>query len=513
MARPLTTFAITAPGFHGLNTADSPIDLSPNFALIADNCVVDKSGQISARKGWTTAHDANVDLSTSTIQCIGELIQVDGTATTLAAGGGYLFKLSGTTLVTLTYGGGGVAPTISANNWQFCQLNGVAMFWQRGYDPLIYDPAVSTTEFRRLNERAGSAGTVRQAHTALVAYGRVWCADLSTDKQTLYWSDILTPHIWTGGTSGSLDLRNVWPDGNDEVVALAAHNNFLYIFGRRQILIYSGADDPSAMTLNDTVVGIGCITRDTAIACGEDVWFLSDSGLRSLRRTIQEKSAPFRNISKNINDYLRDTINNSDLDTVKAGYSKVNDFYLLITPAMQQVLCFDTRLLLQDGSAKVTTWTRLTPSCFFETKGRKLYLGKAGYIGEYSGYTDNSASYRMRYFTTWIDFGNPVQVSILKKVIMTVIGGAGQTVIFKWAYDFLSTYFSESKTINGTTPLEYNTGVEYGSGAEYNANLQVNTVTAHGKSYGRVLQFGFEAQVSYALAVQKIELFTKEGRL
>src|SRR3990167_552256 len=119
----ITPFSIAAPGFYGLNLADSPIDLSSNFALIAENCIIDKSGRIASRKGWTKAHTTNSDLGTSNIECIGELIQNDGTATTLAAGGGFLFKLVGTTLTTLTYGGGGSAPTISANNWKFCHLN------------------------------------------------------------------------------------------------------------------------------------------------------------------------------------------------------------------------------------------------------------------------------------------------------------------------------------------------------------------------------------------------------
>ena len=130
--KPITPYALTAPGFYGLNLSDSPVDLSPNFALVADNCVIDRSGRVASRKGWLKAHTVNADLGTNNIECIGELIQNDGTATTLAAGGGFLFKLASSTLTTLTYGGGGSAPTITANNWKFCQLNGVAIFFQRG---------------------------------------------------------------------------------------------------------------------------------------------------------------------------------------------------------------------------------------------------------------------------------------------------------------------------------------------------------------------------------------------
>lgn len=515
MAKPITPFSISAPGFYGLNLADSPVGLSPNFALTADNCVIDKLGRIASRKGWQKAHTANSDLGSNTIQCIGECIENGGTATTVAGGGGFLFKLSGSTLTTLTYGGGGAAPTISENNWKFCQLNGVAMFWQRGYDPLIYDPAVSTTTFRRLNEKAGTAGTVNQCNVAISAYGRVWAADTTADKNTVYFSDLLQPHVWTGGSSGSLNLIGVWPMGGDEIVGLAAHNNFLFIFGRKQILIYTGATTPSSMTLQDTIVGIGCIARDTIVNTGNDVLFLSDTGLRSLQRTIQEKSAPFRNIGKNVHDYLQDVISAlSSLDSVKSGFSAVNNFYLIIIPSTNQVLCFDTRVILEDGSARATTWNNIEPSCFCETKGRKFYIGKAGYIGEYTGYVDDAEAYRFAYFTTWIDFGNPIQTSILKKIILTIIGEGSQPIIFKWAYDFSSSYFNVSTNlISGMTP-EYNGGYEYNEGAEYGQNLSVNVLSVNGSSSGRLIQIGFEANISgQSISIQKIDLFTKEGRL
>ena len=34
MAQPIQTFSISAPGFFGLNTQDSPLDLASGFALV-----------------------------------------------------------------------------------------------------------------------------------------------------------------------------------------------------------------------------------------------------------------------------------------------------------------------------------------------------------------------------------------------------------------------------------------------------------------------------------------------
>ena len=514
MAKQISPFSIAAPGFYGLNLSDSPVDLPPNFALEATNCVIDKSGRIAARKGWAKAHAASIDLGAANVECIGELIQNDGTATVLAAGNGKLFKLVGTTLTTLTYGGGGVAPVISANNWKFCQLNGVAMFWQRGYDPLIYDPAVSTTAFRRLNEKTGTAGTIYQCNDAISAYGRVWAADTTSDKQTVVWSDLLTPHIWSGGTAGSLDLRQVWPSGGDEVVALAAHNDFLFIFGKWQILIYKDAVDPSTMKLEDTIVGIGCIARDTVQNTGEDVYFLSDSGVMSLRRVIQEKSAPVRPISKNVHDDLKASVDAETVANIKSGYSAFNAFYLLTMPSGRKTYCFDTRLPLQDGSARATTWNGVVSTAFYETNARKFYLGKEGYIGEYATYLDDTSQYRMAYYTTWVDFGNPLQQTILKKIFMDLIGTNNQSVIFKWGYDFQGQTFSQVVPIQVTSSVLTEYGIaEYGIG-EYTSGPSVSRVSANGMSSGRVVQIGLEAQIiGNPVSVQKIDVWTKDGKL
>ena len=58
MAEAITVQAITAPGFYGLNTQDSSLDLNQGFALIANNCVIDQYGRIGARKGWTKVNSS-----------------------------------------------------------------------------------------------------------------------------------------------------------------------------------------------------------------------------------------------------------------------------------------------------------------------------------------------------------------------------------------------------------------------------------------------------------------------
>ena len=512
MASQIVPISINAPGFFGLNTQDSPTDMDQRYALDATNCVIDRSGRVASRKGWLAQHTTYAPLGSANIETMGELVGTSGVSTIIVAGNNKIFKFTGTALSELTYGGGGVAPTITASNWQYCSLGNTLLLFQTGHDPLVYDTTLSTTQYRRLSESPSYAATVPLANCVISAYGRVWAASSAADKTTISWSDTGTYQWWTGGTAGSLNLTNVWPAGGDEIVALAAHNNSLIIFGRRQTLVYVGAINPTTMTLGDTITGIGCVSRDSVQMTGEDVIFLSDSGLRSLARTIQEKSAPVRTISRNVNDDIQGYIGENSTVDVQSVYSPHDSFYLLSFRSSGMTYCFDLRTLLQDGSSRVTTWYGMAARSYLYTAGRELLIGKAGYVGKYDGYTDNGSPYRMSYLTTWIDFGVAFRTSILKKIRAIVSGAQNQSVIFKWGFDYSPSFGSDTVALGASGVSEYALA-EYGTD-EYNTNLTRDRVQINTSGTGKVVQVGIEATpTTYVLSLQSLDILTKEGRI
>jgi hypothetical protein len=512
MSQPIRTFSVTAPGFMGLNTQDSGVDMDSKFALEANNCVIDKFGRVGARKGWTTAHTTLAALGSANVESIGELIAADGSHTIIAAGNNKIFKLSGTTLVELTYGGGGSAPAITASNWQCAGLISGLIMFQEGYDPICYDPTVSATTYRRVSEHAGAAGTPPKANCGISAYGRLWAARTDTDKNTVYWSDTLTDHKWSGGSSGSLNLHGVWPQGGDEIIGLAAHNNQLIIFGSRQTLIYTGARDPSTMTLYDAIGNCGCVGRDTIQNTPSDVVFLSAGGVRALSRTIQEKSAPIATVSRSVNDDILGYTNNETSGaTIKSVYSPADSFYLLTFQDSLITYCFDMRSPLPDGSSRVTTWSGIAPKTYCYSIDRVLYMGQPGYIGKYEGYYDNSSSYRMTYYTSWVDFGDPIRTSILKKINMTVLGVSDQAIIYKWGFDYVPAIGSQTVNITDVITVASYGLTEYGV-AEYNRNLVIDSISANAGGSGKVVQIGMECNViGYPISVQRVDVYTKDG--
>ena len=505
MAQQLQSITIAAPGFYGLNTQDSPVDQQPRFASIAQNCVIDSYGRIGTRKGYvyTTTNSTAMGAGDG-ITAIYEYTKSDNTQVTLSAGTGKIFTGT-TTLVDVTPG----SYTINANNWKLVELNEHVYFFQRSHEPLVY--AQSTGTVQKMSAHAGHSGTPPQANEALAAFGKLFVADFAADKHTVYWSDTLDGVKWSGGATGSIDLDTVWPAGHDEIVALAEHNNFLVIFGRRSVLIYQGADTPASMEIYDTIKGIGCIARDSVQNTGSDVIFLSERGVLSLARLIQEKSSPIRDISKNVRDDLMG-LAARETGIIKSAYNSQEAFYLISFPYSATVYCFDMRGMIEDGSARATAWDNIEPLCFHTNRAGTLLMGHPAGISSYTGYEDNGASYEFQYFTNPMAFGNATTLKFLKKLAYTIIGGSNTAISLQWGYDFTASYQARQMTLADGSISEYNI-------AEFNiAQFSTGIVTArpsiNASGSGFVVTLGITSTIDgSSLSIQQIDALALLGRL
>jgi len=503
MAQQLQSITITAPGFAGLNTQDSPVNLPPVFAAVADNCIIDEYGRIGARKGFKVLTTDATPLGSSVgIEAIGQYVTDAGVATVFSAGNNKVF--TGTaTLTDVTPSG----YTITANNWKIKNFNNKLYMFQRGYEPLVYNG----TTLAKMSAVFGHHGTPPQANEVLAAFGRLFVADFSTDKSTVYWSDLLNGIHWTGGSSGSIDVTTVWPNGYDEIVALTSHNNFLIIFGKRSILIYSGADDPSSMILSDTINGIGCISRDSVVNTGQDVLFLDYTGVRSLGRTVQEKSAPIGDLSKNVRDVFTAAICNCN--NIKCHYSPEDAFYLVNLVNANVIYCFDTRRPLEDGSFRTTLWRGVVES-FARMRDGSFYIGLSAGIAEYSGYSDAGASYDLKYFSHPLTFESSSALKMLKKVNLTIIGATASVGVLNWGYDFTGAYTKQNFNIGGTpTYAEYGIS-EYNTTAEYSVSISISKPRINTTGSGTSVSVGVEVPINgNTFSLQEIDIHALLGRL
>lgn len=538
MASQLQTASIAAPGFYGLNTTESSITLSSGFALKAQNCVIDRYGRIGARRGWTPVNTTvNTDLgATNPVEFVFEVVTGGGTEL-LSAGNNKLF-VGSTTMVTKTVrnatNSGDATYTITANNWQGAALSygDVSDFQphvylaQAGHPMLVWhelpisgggfdDHDSGTFGFQRVGDDAklpsNHTTSTFMPSWVLSAYGRIWCGGISGDTQTVYFSDLLAGTDFRNGSAGYLNLQEVLPNG-DPVVAAAAHNGYIIFFGRKNTAIYANPLDTASLTLVEVIANVGCIARDSVQNLGTDVMFLSDAGVRSLQRVIQEKSLPMRDISKNVRDELMSAVGSeTDLTKIKSIYYERDAIYLLTLPTTKFVYCFDTRAALPDGAMRVTIWDSLEPKAFAVTQDRNLLIGKPGYIGKYFGHSDNTASYRLQYYTNYFDFDAPTAIKILKKIGWVLIGGTNQSVAVKWGFDYTEGYQATTYTLDTAVIYEYNIG-EYNI-AEYSSGIVLDRFSVNAGGQGTVMQLGLEADINgNPLSIQKIDVGIKRGK-
>jgi hypothetical protein len=513
---PLSPIQLVSPGKFGLNTQNSAALLGPEWATEATNVVFDITGRLTARKGWLTSTTSPMS-GTPVVDVIHEYIRKDGTRTIISAGGNKVW--SGVTAPTDVTG----ASTITVgDNWQFFNFHDVVMAVQQGEQPLRF---TGTGNFADV---VPTVGTAPQGNCGLGAFGRVWIAD--TDKQTIKYSKLLDELSWSGTGSGSIDMTSVWPNGMDEVVALAAYNGALVIFGKNAIVFYRDIVgsalglNPDNMYVSDTIVGTGCIARDSVQQIDNgDLLFLSANGIQSLQRLIQERSNPILNISMNVRDYLLGFVANETLAEVRSLYAPKEGFYLLILPTSKRVFCLDTRYRLPDSTYRVTEWgTTVKAGC--RSNDNTIYLSLSilgGRIGTYTGYNDKNASnasitYDFRYTSGWLELGEEIggYIKILKAINGIVYTAtAGNTMSVTWDFDFQSNPQSRVITFSSDS-----VGSEWGVGEwglmEWGGGGGLQRFRAAASGSGQYLKIGVITPIDQnTFALQQMNLYTKIGRL
>jgi hypothetical protein len=503
MAQPLQSINLVAPGFKGVNTEDSPIAQDPSFADVADNAVIDKRGRIAARKGISVITTTKTELGADHLHRIHQFYDDAGNEEILSTGNNKILKGT-TTLTDITP----ASYTISADNWKIVNFNDKAYFFQRGYDPLVYDDTNGLRTFTVVNGSATDA--TLKCNEAVASFGRLWIVDNDSDTQTIYWSDLLTGNDFSGGSSGSINVAKAWPDGYDEVVALAAHNNALVIFGQHSILLYEGATSPASMALADTVSGVGCIDRNSVQSIGTDVLFMSNSGLRSLGRAIQEKALPLSDLSLNVKTEIIEVID-AETDPVASIYSPENSFYLICFPSQATIYCFDLKGRLENGAYRTTRWTSVSHKSFARDKDGTLYIGTTDGLGKYDTFLDNASVYRFRYFSPALTFGDPSKTKIVKKIKPTLIGANEESIFVKWAYDFETTFKNYEISVGNQVPAFY--GVSEYTVGTFTGGILTTKPTVNATGSGGVVTIGLEADIDGSqLSIQEINVLALIGK-
>lgn len=221
---------------------------------------------------------------------------------------------NGTTWPQLSIGNPIGVGGLTRNDVSFAQ--GVnTLYMADGYNQLYgWDGTTMTALGGATNTNAPDGPALICWHT-----DRLCAAGMSAERDTIYFSQFLDGATWD---RAAWNIR-VGAGEGDDITGLMPWSDFnLVVFKRRSIWVVNC--DPtlavSQFEIKPITHAIGCNAPKTAAQVGDDVFFLSTQGIRSLKRTIaseqQQDIGPA--LSQPIQDYI-DRINPAVVSYMSAG--------------------------------------------------------------------------------------------------------------------------------------------------------------------------------------------------
>lgn len=565
MAQQQQNISITAPGFQGINTEDSPIQQDPSYCLVAENAVLDRYGRIGSRKAFaefTTAVNVTYAVAPGAVTAevvthrlghgiIGTISYVLATVSIFQFDAANVLLQEDYRICRLVTGAGPtytldeipsqpvLASDATLKDAKILSFKDEIFIFSQGNDVVVFDGTVLTllsadAGYLPPQDDTGTLAALLDGNVATAAYGRLWVSGVNSDFNTIYYSDLLVPTQWYDGkaaptdpanTGGIIDVSEYWPNGSDRIVGLVAHNSALYVFGRNSIIIYDNAasGDPAGadgIVLADTVSNLGLVSRDAVTNIGSDILFVDDSGVRSLGRTIQEKSVPIGDLTYNVRrDVTEQIANTNDKKKISLTYWPDEDMTLLLFTEANYGYALEMRSPSTTGGNKITQFT----GCYFE---RALYYEQQGVarvvmasnngagLLEYGGSVDQTgAEYVFKYESALLTFGQPSNLKFLKQIDYTVVStGADTTAFAGWGYTGRLDY-TKLLSINGQVAGLY--GISEYAIAEFNAALtRIKRYRVNTKGSGESVVIGLRASIlGNTFSLQEINVQTLLGRI
>jgi len=510
MAKLLTPLSIIGPGALGLNTKLAGLELGPDWCVDVRNGALSNQGTISSRKGWRPFPDAEQIAGAPDVVSIIEYIDTSTDGRMIWSAGNKIYESTGN-YIDVT---GSVTP--EADNWKFVNFNGKVVGVQAEHNPIV---KVDSQNFSEIS----FDGSIDFPIEALAAWGRIWYVE--GNRQRIRYTDLLQENVVDDasnpGSAGQLNMYTVWANGTDEIVALAEFNNYLVVFGRKQVILFKGGEDPNnLLQIVDIINTTGCVARDSVQNIGNDLIFLGEDGVISLGRNIQAggdiRSLPISNLTENVSSFITQFALSEQGEAIKSAYKPDEGFYLISFPTSKVVFYLSLRYLTPDNKARIFVWYDINPTGMAVDREDTLYFGQPGYLGFYDGYRDNTESYEFTMRTGWttgITQGES-DTKVFKQAVLTVRGGYSSFVSFNWSYDFLPTAYDTQTQASAeqAEPAEWNIA-EYGVG-EYSRISLISQLVYTMSGSGKAVQFGVTANIDGSqLTVQKVDLYLKGGNI
>lgn len=209
--------------------------------------------------------------------------------------------------------------------------------------------------------------------------------EYATSGPNMHFSGIQQPTEWNGATgSGFIDMSSQ-ASGSEELTALAKYQNFVAVFAESVVQIWFVDPDPSLNRQTQVLNNTGTVSPRSVTQFGDnDLFYLNESGLRSLRARDSSNSAATTDIGVAVDDLVVAAVNALGVENRDEviGLIEPRDgrFWLIVR---DQIFVFSFF-----AGAKVSAWSRYLPGFSVShavVHKKRVYLRSGDTIYVYGG--------------------------------------------------------------------------------------------------------------------------------
>lgn len=540
----LVELEIARPGVYGVNTSASGDVMPKEYSVKVNNFVFSDEGYIEARHGSRRTHASPV---VGTVRQIFVTKDEAGDDLTIFSTATKIYKRVSGVITDIT----GSVTTPTAGNWKFYNHNNEIFGTQIGHLCIKLGTPSSGT-FVDATFVGANAPTQANIIDSMSAFGRVWHLwKDGSGTNLLTYSSILEPENYntvasTLGDSGFFNLASSYLKGMTKPTSITEFNGNLIVLNERNLTVWENPWDPLGLTASpmgvlETIGGVGCVARDSLQYTQNDLLFLSEQGVTSLSRVVQEKSMPLKRYSDNIRKEMRKLIRGSDLTGVWSCYFEQKGLYLIGSPDISTTYLIDTSTQLPDESYRTLTWSKAITCMEVEPEeslltsddswAAILLSDEASYLSQLKGYRDNDtlsaaggSTYLLTYESAWSsivqDYENNLKFP--KKLGVVIKGKSTLSFGINLAFDygdFIDT-LTRTATLQLSSPSTYGTATywdgvtktktTYGT---YGGVAAIEEKRFMGFGSGRIMKVKLTATVDgESVSMQRVSIKSKVGK-
>ena len=247
----------------------------------------------------------------------------------------------------------------------------------------------------------------------------------SVSGKTLHFSGVGVPTAWQpNGAAGAGFINMSIQDGEAEnLVAVETYYDKIAVFGRRSVQIWTVTADPASNSQYQTLKNGGALSGRAVRQYGNaDVFFLSDSGLRSLRARDSSNVAAVNDVGTPIDELITADIRaiGAAVADAASGVEPINGRFLLALGTKLYVFSFFP-------ASKISAWSVYEPGFAIEhidVQNDQIIVRAGDVIYRYGGAagTTYGSDYQVEVVLPLIDAQSPATDKVFQGIDLGCTG-------------------------------------------------------------------------------------------